>query len=198
MATIMVLVVVAACSPRPETLSPLAPDAVLLAFGDSLTAGTGAASDQSYPARLEALSGRRVINAGIPGEVARDGLARLPGMLDAHQPDLLLLIHGGNDLLRRGDREQIRAELSAMVATAHERGIQVLLVAVPAPTLLRLRSEPLYADIGREHGIPVEQQALAHILSREALKADPIHPNAEGYRYLAERIDALLIDAGAW
>jgi acyl-CoA thioesterase I len=186
-----------ACAPRPETLSPLAPDAVILAFGDSLTAGTGAAPEASYPSHLEILSRRRVINAGNPGELSRGGAARLPGLIEEHRPDLLILTHGGNDLLRRLDPAETRDNLDTMIGLARDRGIEVLLVAVPTPTLLRLRSDPLYAEIGQRHRIPVESGAMAYVLSRDALKADPIHPNAEGYRYLAERIHRVLVDAGA-
>lgn len=191
------LLLAAACSPQPETLGPLAPDAVILAFGDSLTAGTGAAPGASYPSRLEALSGRRVINAGIPGELSRGGVARLPSLLEEHRPDLLILTHGGNDLLRRMHTEETRANLETMIGLARGRGIDVLLVAVPAPTLLRLRSDPLYAEIGRELRVPVEDGALAHVLARDAMKADPIHPNGDGYRYVAERIHRLLVETGA-
>jgi len=196
-ATLLMTMLVAACSPQPETLSPLPPDAVILAFGDSLTAGTGAAPGSSFPAQLEVLSGRRVINAGNPGEVSRDGVARLPTLLDEYRPDLLILTHGGNDLLRRMDPEQTRANLKTMIGQAQDRGVEVLLVAVPAPTLLRLRSDPLYAEIGQRLRIPVENGAIARVLSSDALKADPIHPNGDGYRYLAEHIHRLLVEAGA-
>lgn len=194
---ICALLLAAACSPRPEALAPLAPDAVILAFGDSLTAGTGAAPEASYPSRLEALSGRRVINGGIAGELSRGGVDRLPGLLEAHRPDLLILTHGGNDLLRRVDMEETRENLETMIGHAWERGIDVLLVAVPAPTLLRLRSDPLYAEIGQRLRVPVEDEALAHVLSRDTMKADPIHPNGDGYRYVAERIHRLLVQTGA-
>lgn len=191
------LLTLSGCSSKPETLSPLPYDATILAFGDSLTAGTGANPDASYPAQLESLTGRRVINAGRPGEVSRDGAQRLPALLDEHEPDLLILVHGGNDFLRRVDIAETRGNLATMIETARERGVEVLLVAVPAPTLLRLRSEVIYGELATEFRLPVENDALAHILSRNALKADPIHPNADGYRYLAERIHRLLIDTQA-
>jgi len=191
------LLLAAACSPQPEALTPLAPDAVILAFGDSLTAGTGAAPEASYPSRLEALSGRRVINAGNPGERSQGGVERLPGLLDEHRPDLLILTHGGNDLLRRVDTAETRENLETMIGFARDRGIDVVLVAVPAPALLRLRSDPMYAEIAQRLRIPVEDGALAHVLSRDAMKADPIHPNGDGYRYVAERIHRLLVETGA-
>jgi acyl-CoA thioesterase I len=193
----LALLLLAACSPPPETLSPLPPDGVILAFGDSLTAGTGASASQDFPTHLEALSGRRVINSGRPGEVSAEGLARLPLSLDQHQPDLLILTHGGNDLLCRLDGARTRDNLAGMVEIARERGIDVLLVGVPAPAVLRLRSDGLYAEVAARLGVPLENEALAHILSQEALKADPIHPNAEGYRYLAKRIHELLVQTGA-
>jgi len=191
------LLLATACAPEPNQLSPLATDAVILAFGDSLTAGTGAAPQASYPAQLEILTGRQVVNAGNPGELSRGGVARLPALLDEHRPDLLILTHGGNDLLRRVDPNETRENLETMIGLARERGAEVLLVAVPTPALLRLRSDPLYAEIGQRLQVPVENGAIAHVLSRDALKADPIHPNGTGYRHLAERIHELLIETGA-
>lgn len=194
---LLLLLVTASCSQSPEPLSPLSTDAVILAFGDSLTAGTGAAAEASYPAQLERLTGRRVVNGGNPGELSRGGVARLPALLDEYRPELLILTHGGNDLLRRMDTHETRENLETMIGLARERGVEVLLVAVPTPALLRLRSDPLYTEVGQRLRVPVENGAIAHILSRDALKADPIHPNGDGYRHLAERVHQLLIDTGA-
>lgn len=176
---------------KAEKLPPLASDAVILAFGDSLTYGTGAAQTESYPAILATLTGRKVINAGIPGEVSAAGRARLSGVLDETQPALLLLCLGGNDFLRRLDAAQVKENLRSMVLDAKERGIAVILIAVP--TLgFGLQVPPLYAEIAGEVGIPLEGEIIADILSDSALKSDPIHPNAAGYRELAISLEKLL------
>lgn len=197
MLLLLLLLFATGCTQPPAPLLPLSTDAVILAFGDSLTAGTGAEPLHSYPAQLEILTGRRVVNAGNPGELSDAGVARLPAVLDEYRPELLILTHGGNDLLRRVDANVIRTNLETMIDLAREREIEVLLVAVPKPALLRLRSDPLYAEIGKQFQVPVENGAIAHVLSRDALKADPIHPNGAGYRYLAERIHQILLKTGA-
>jgi lysophospholipase L1-like esterase len=180
------------CSCRKAVkLPPLASDAVILAFGDSLTYGTGADRSESYPAFLATLTGRQVINAGMPGEVTEEGRARLAAVLDATQPALLILCHGGNDFLRRHDRGLVKENLRAMVQSARERGIAVVLIAVP--TLgFGLQVPPLYAEVASEAGIPLEGDVLAKILADSSSKSDPIHPNATGYQELAIALERLL------
>lgn len=177
-------------------LPALSADAVILAFGDSLTAGTGAGEGESYPAVLAKLAGRRVINAGVPGEVTAEGLARLPEVLEREKPSLLILCHGGNDLLRRLDQQQAADNLRAMIRLARERGVAVALVAVPALGL-SLTPPPYYAQIAGEFGIPCEQKMLPRILGKRGLKSDYIHPNAAGYRQMAEAMASLLKRSGA-
>jgi lysophospholipase L1-like esterase len=190
------LLLAAACRPAAEPLAPLPTDGVVLAFGDSLTFGTGAATGEGYPELLAGLIGRTVINAGVPGEVSAEGAARLPELLDRHRPALLVLCHGGNDLLRRLGEEQLRDNLRTMVGLARERGVGVLLVGVPSLGLT-LTAPPLYREVAREFKIPYEGKALPTIEGDRALKADPIHPNAAGYRRLAEAVAAQLRTSGA-
>ena len=187
--------VLAGCTPPPE-LEPLAADAVVLAFGDSLTFGTGAGPGESYPEVLSGLIGRTVVKAGVPGEVSADGLLRLPALLDHEQPALLLLCHGGNDQLQRLDPARLADNLRAMIREARDRNIAVVLIAVPAPGL-SLRPLPLYAGIADEFGLAADLETVADILGDRALKSDYIHPNAAGYRRLALAVADLLRAAGA-
>jgi lysophospholipase L1-like esterase len=191
----LVAVASAGCGRQPR-LSALAPDAVVLAFGDSLTFGTGAGEQESYPAQLARLIGRTVMRAGVPGEVSADGLARLPEALDEHQPKLLILCHGGNDFLRRLPKQQISANVRAMIRLATSRGIEVVLIGTPELGLTVTPPE-FYAEVADEFRIPYEDGIVGKILRDASLKSDAIHPNARGYRLLAERVAELLRKAGA-
>ena len=174
----------------------LASNAVILAFGDSLTFGTGAAPGESYPAVLERLVGRRVVNEGEPGEITGEGLERLPEVLKREKPTLLILCHGANDHLRFFDKRRVAANLRAMIRLAREKGAGVVLVAVPSLGIT-LSPEPFYLEIVTEMGLPIEEEALTMVLSDGSLKSDYIHPNAAGYRRLAKWIAALLRKNGA-
>ena len=221
--TVIVVSGLPVCASGAE-LPRLAKDAVILAFGDSLTFGTGAAPGESYPAILERLVGRRVVNEGVPGEISGEGLERLPDVLKREKPALLILCHGANDLLRGLDKRQVAANLRAMIRLAREKGAAVVLIAVPFleinlspdPLYLEIAIEkgavvqievpspsitlspaPLYRETAAEMKIPFEEEALTTVLSDGSFKSDYIHPNAAGYRRLAESIAALLKKTGA-
>jgi acyl-CoA thioesterase I len=195
-AALLALALLTACSGGQPKLQRLAPDAMVLAFGDSLTFGTGASPNESYPARLEALIGRKVVSSGVPGETTGEGLARLPGVLDDVRPQLVILCEGGNDFLRKLDEAQAAENLRAMIRVAKTHGAQVVLIAVPKPGLLPSPAE-FYASVAKEFAVPHEESALRKILTDNALKSDLVHPNAAGYTRLAEAVAALLRKSGA-
>jgi lysophospholipase L1-like esterase len=184
-----------ACGRAPQ-LHRLPADAVVLAFGDSLTYGTGTNEDESYPAQLEKLIGRRVVRSGAPGELSAHGLARLPAQLDEHQPKLLILCEGGNDFLQRQPKEAAAENVRAMIRLAKDRRVDVVLVGVP-DFGFTLTPAGFYADIAKEFRIPYEGDVVGKILRDSTLKSDQVHPNAQGYRLIAERLAALLKNAGA-
>ena len=189
------LLLLSGCGQKAK-LPPLAADAVLLAFGDSLTYGTGAREEESYPAQLALLTGRKVVREGVPGEVSAAGLARLPAVLEEHKPKLLLLCHGGNDFLRRLPKAEAAANVRSMIRLAQGRGIEVLLIGTPEPGFTVTPPE-FYAELAKELGIPYEGDVIGKVLRDGSLKSDQIHPNALGYRLIAERVAALLRKSGA-
>ena len=192
---IVLIVLLAGCGERPK-LERLPSDAVVLAFGDSLTFGTGAKEDESYPAQLERLIERRVVRAGVPGEVTAQALARLPGALDEHAPRLLLLCIGGNDFLRRLGNSQAERNVRVMVKLATSRGVAVMLIGTPEPGIA-VSPPGFYAGIAKEFRLPYEEGVIGQVLKDASLKADPIHPNARGYRVIAERLAEQLKQSGA-
>ena len=185
-----------ACGGSPK-LEKLAPGDVVLAFGDSLTYGTGANPEtESYPAVLERAIGRKVVNAGVPGETSAQGLARLPAVLDEVHPRLLILCHGGNDFLQRLDEARAAQNIRAMIDTARARGIGVVLMATPKPGLPPSVPE-FYAQIAKEMKIPFEDSAIRAIVLDNRLKSDFVHPNAQGYAQMAAALEKILRKSGA-
>ena len=168
-------------------LHPVTPESVVLAFGDSLTSGVGAEEEASCPAVLAHLLGCRVVNGGVAGEVTREGLVRLPDLLQRHQPQMVILCFGGNDMLRKLNDEEIARNLREMVRVARQAGADVVLLGVPQPGLL-LRAPPFYREIAEELDLVYEGAIVSRILSTPSQKSDLIHPNASGYRHLAERL----------
>ena len=177
-------------------LEPLPPDATILAFGDSLTVGVGAQPAQSYPSLLAGLSGLEVVNGGVSGETTEGGLVRLRDTLPQVQPDLLLLLEGGNDILGSIQPDRTHRNLEAMVELALEEGVQVVLIGVPNK-LLFSDSANFYAEIAERHGLVFDGDTLADLLRDGALKSDAIHLNAAGYRELARAAYKLLVSHGA-
>jgi lysophospholipase L1-like esterase len=192
-----VLGLLLACSSKVPPLPRLSATDVVLAFGDSLTFGTGAAEEQSYPVVLAELTRLNVVRAGVPGEITSQGLARLPTLLAEHKPKLVLLCLGGNDMLRKLDDKTIERNLRDMVNMARAQGAAVILLGVPRPALFGGAAK-LYGEIAKDMKLVYEGDIINSVLRDAALKADPIHPNAAGYRKIAERLAAVLKQAGAY
>lgn len=193
---LLALAVLCACSEHYPSLPRLDTGDVVLAFGDSLTYGTGAAEGESYPEVLSGLIGRTVISSGVPGERTAEGLERLGDVLDMHQPRIMLLCLGGNDMLRKVDAGETETNLRQMIDAATARGIGVVLIGVPKPALLGGTAK-FYERIAADYSIPYEGEVLNDILKDNEYKSDPIHPNARGYRLLASALAELLKRSGA-
>lgn len=194
------LALLSACRKAPMGVR-VAPGQTVLAFGDSVTHGTGAGPGEDWPSLLAAKTGWQIVNAGVPGDTAQAARARLAPLLRAHRPALVIVELGGNDFLRRRAHEAVQEDLRAMLQAARAAGAQVVLVSVPELSLLgalsrRLSDADLYADLAREENVPLVPDVFSDVLSNPAWRADHVHPNAAGYREMATRLHAALVEQG--
>ena len=144
----------------------------VLAFGDSVTFGTGATPGEDWPT-----------------------------LLALHKPTLVIIEIGGNDFLRRRAPKAVKEDLRSMIHAARQEGAQVVLIAVPELSLLGALTRapadsPIYEELGDEENIPVIGQVFSEILSHPELCADQIHPNAKGYQHMAEGFYKALVKIG--
>jgi len=178
--------------------------AVILALGDSLTAGYGLAPEQSFPSQLEAALARsgiaaRVVNAGVSGDTSAGGLARLDWLL-ADRPDLVILELGANDGLRGLDPEATRRNLDQIIARIRAAGIDVLLAGMRAPPNLGTEYGAafagLYDDLAERYGLAYYPFFLEGVAADPALnQEDGIHPTAEGVSVIVESMLPVVIGA---
>ena len=171
----------------PEVIK-LNPTDKILAFGDSITYGYTESENESYPYLLSQSTNTQVINAGINGDTSQDGLQRLPALLEDNSIKLILLCFGGNDILQNLPLGELKNNLKKMIQLAKAKNVDVILISVPKVSDLGLSSMNLYSTVAKEENVELMDDLLVHILSRSSLKNDYIHPNAKGYRYMADQI----------
>ena len=192
----IVILITSGCGEKISSLPPLSSSSIILAYGDSLTYGYNVSRNESYPAKLEVLTGISVINSGVSGEVSAQGLKRLPKVLDEHHPQLVILCHGGNDLLRKMDPEKMEFNIRGMIQLSLDRDIPVILLGVPKLGIF-LSSSDVYEKIANSMNVIFIEDLISDVLGDKLLKSDSIHPNKKGYNLMAEEIYSLLLDKGA-
>lgn len=162
-------------------------DSVIVAFGDSLTQGVGVSISESYPSQLEILLGVKVVNSGISGQTSQQGFARIDEVLNENMPDVLIICYGGNDVLQRKSKSELTNNLRQMILAAQQKGIEVILVAVP-DFGLRLSPMDLYRQLASEHDVVLIEDTLSDLLSNSSMKSDRVHLNDKGYKALATKL----------
>jgi acyl-CoA thioesterase-1 len=184
------------CDQQQTDFQHLTGGAIIVAFGDSLTFGTGANPADSYPANLALITLHRVINAGVPGEESSGGLARIKTVLDQYHPALVIVCLGGNDFLHKIPILRTKENLTAIVQIIQDSGAQTFLIGVPSISM-SLMVPNLYNEIGVEMSIPVDVTILAGLEGQREYKSDYIHLNGAGYKILAQEIADYLQQHGA-
>lgn len=170
---------------------------VVLALGDSLTAGYGLRADKAFPAQLQAALGdhgvaAKVINGGVSGDTSAGGLARLDWML-SDKPDLVIIELGANDGLRGLDPAVTRDNLDRIIARLRETGARVLLAGMVAPANLGAgygeKFTSIYPALAQKHGTAFYPFFLDGVAMDPALnQEDGIHPTAEGVAVIVSNI----------
>jgi len=170
---------------------------VIVALGDSLTAGLGVAADEAYPARLQARLGRegfdyRVVNAGVSGDTSAGGLRRLPWVLRA-APEVAIVALGANDGLRGQDPRATRENLERIVARLRRAGARVLLAGMHVPPNygpeFARAFAAVYPAVARRASVALMPFLLEGVAADPRLnQADGIHPNAAGHQVIADRL----------
>jgi acyl-CoA thioesterase I len=174
-----------------------AQERVIVAFGDSLTAGLGVPADESYPAllavRLRAEGyAYRVVNAGVSGDTTAGGLRRVDWALRL-KPDIVILELGANDALRGQDLSAVRANLDQLVERFQSAGARVLLAGMRLPPNYGTRYgadfHRLYVEVARKYAVAFMPFFLDGVGGHARLnQPDGIHPTAEGYRIIVDRL----------
>ena len=172
-------------------------DAVVVALGDSLTAGLGVAADEAFPARLEARLttegyAYRVVNAGVSGDTTAGGLRRVDWVLRA-RPDVVIVALGANDGLRGQDPRAMRANLDEIVARLLAAGARVLLVGMRLPPNYggdyTKEFEAVFPAVARRAKVALVPFLLDGVAGVPRLnQADGIHPTAAGQQAIADHL----------
>jgi len=174
-----------------------AAERVIVAFGDSLTAGLGVTLEDSYPARLQARLraegyAYRVVNAGASGDTTAGGLRRVDWALK-NKPDIVIVALGANDALRAQDLASVRANLDAIIARFQKAGARVLLIGMEVPPNYGARYasdfRKVYTEVAHKRNVAFMPFLLDGVAGNPTLnQPDGIHPTAEGYRIVVDRL----------
>ncbi|WP_349571504.1 arylesterase [Azotobacter salinestris] len=170
----------------------------VLVVGDSISAALGVETSQGWVALLERrLSERglehRVVNASISGDTSAGGLARLPGLLATHRPNLVIIELGGNDGLRGQPPQQLQQNLAAMIERSHASGARVVLLGMQLPPNYGPRYNQafsqVFATLAEEKQVPLVPFFLEGVGGVPGMmQADGIHPTARAQRKMLDNL----------
>lgn len=170
----------------------------LMVFGDSLSAAYGMEDEQGWVSLLEAKLAEQgynydVINASVSGETSTGGLARLPAMIDSHEPDLVILELGGNDGLRGLPLDTLKVNLQEMVNLIRDSGADILLAGIQIPPNYGPRYTlpffELFGELATENELPIVPFLIDGIPQQpELMQNDGIHPRAEAQWMIVENV----------
>lgn len=158
----------------------------IVAFGDSLVEGVGAPDGEDFVSALSAKLGAPIANLGRSGDTTEDGLKRIDEAA-GRKPGVVILLLGGNDFLRKVPKERTFANLAAIIDRLHASGAVVVLLGVRGG-IFKDEYESRFEALAERYGTAYVPDVLDGIITDRSLMSDAIHPNAEGYRRIAEKV----------
>jgi len=188
----LLLALLAACGSEVKQ-DALPPGTAVLALGDSLTEGVGVKREEAWPALLAEQTGWAVVNGGVSGNTSSEALQRLPALLDEHKPALVLVMLGGNDMLRKIPQQQTEDNLAKIIVLCRASGARPVLLGTPQPSLVgavfqNLSTPDFYRELAETQQVALVEDAMAEVLSDPRLKADQLHPNVAGHVLFTEKL----------
>jgi acyl-CoA thioesterase-1 len=159
----------------------------IVCFGDSITFGYGAEPGGDYPSALTKMTSIPVINAGIDGDTSTEAIKRIKSNVLDRDPLLVIVEFGGNDFLRKIPQEVTLNNMREIIDTIQTQGAMVAVVDISTEMILKQYRSAFY-NLAREKGAIFIPSILSGIITNPRLKSDFIHPNADGYNVIAQRI----------
>ena len=156
----------------------------IVAFGDSLTAGYGVGKNDNYPSQLSLLINQPIINMGISGETKAQALARIDNVI-AKDPKVVLITLGGNDLKKKLPASEAFSNLKQIVNILHQNGALVVIGGINIPYYSNDYADD-YVIFAKENGCLLVPNILGGLFGHSDLMVDTVHPNAKGYKIVAE------------
>lgn len=175
------------CSKAPEVKNLDSRGSSIICLGDSLTSGMGAEPGQDYPSLLSGYLNRKVINAGVSGDTTRDALKRIKKDVMEQNPQMVIVVLGGNDFLQKLPKEETFQNLEKIVDLVQSGGAAVTLAEVKTGLL----NNPYlsgFKSLARQKKTLLIPDILKGIIGNPDLMSDTIHPNARGYAVMAKRV----------
>ncbi len=166
---------------------------LIVALGDDLTAGFGVGPDENYVAVLSKTLGLEVVNAGKNGDTTETALTRLDTDVRALNPRVVIVLLGGNDILRGFAPQEVEQRLASIVQKLQIGGARVLLLGVRGGAY-KHDYDTVYNRVASTSQAAYLPNILEGIVDNAELMADPIHPNANGHKKIAERMEKRLRD----
>ncbi len=167
------------------------PSLRIVAFGDSLVTGTGSTSGNDFVSVLSRRINNQIINLGTSGMTTAQAVAAVDSQVIPQDPDIVIVVLGGNDILQSLPRDQMIANLRTVIQKIQNSGAKVILAAVHGPSF-QTDLELAFSNLAAETGASFVSNIMSDIIGHPSLLSDAVHPNDAGYQIIADKIFPVL------